>query len=109
MVTNSKCKYHQQYKAWRATNPPKKAKFKPIDDNNTQQGATATTATDASTQKDDDSPEAQAERDAEECDLMDSLPLDDDDDDDDGMEFFDAMESFYNDDYADADNDKENY
>lgn len=108
MVTSRKCKHNNQHKAWRGTNPPKKAKFKPVPidgDANSQQ---ATTSTDASAEAnaiviDDDSPEAQTGRDAQECHLMDSLPLDDDDDDD-GMALFDAMECLFDDDDSDKEN-----
>jgi len=108
MVTSGKCKCNNQHKAWPATNPPRKAKFKPtpIDgETNTQQGVTvATESSEADVVViDHDTPEAQAQRNAQERNLMDSLPLDDDDDGND-MEFFDAMECIYD----DEDNDKEN-
>jgi len=101
MVTSSKCKHHAECKAWRATKPPKGAKFKPTITNtqHAQQQPQLASSVD-NNDNDDDSPEAQAERDAEECDLMDALPLDDD-----GMEleFFDAFEHLEED-----DSDKEN-
>jgi len=103
LVTNSKCKHHQEYKTWRATKPPKGSKFTPA--------AEAGRESDNSDDDDDDHPAAQADapdeqtkRDAAECDLMDSIPLEDDDSD--GMvEFFDAYERF---DDSINDSDKDN-
>jgi len=98
LVTSSKCKHNADYKAWKATNPPKGAKFNPPNE-------------DVDDDDDDDVPatmdtgEDQAERDRGDCDLMDQLPLDDEDYDcDDGVDkFFDAFEFM-----ADDDSDKEN-
>jgi len=85
LVTSKKCKYNDDYKAWKATNPPKGAKYKPpTDDSNQEQ---------LDNHSIDDSPEAQTAQDRGDCDLLDSLPLVDDDDDDDGMDlFFDAFD-----------------
>jgi len=84
LVTSKKCKHNDDYKAWKATNPPKGAKHKPpTDDSNQEQ---------LDNHSIDDSPEAQTARDRGDCDLLDSLPLVDDDDDD-GMDlFFDAFD-----------------
>jgi len=101
LVTSAKCKHNDEHKAWRATKPPKGSKFQPAaeelesddsDDDNNESTPVAI-----------DSQEEQTKRDASECDLMDSIPLDDDDSD--GVaEFCDAFERFED----SNDSDKEN-
>jgi len=103
LVTNSKCKCHKEYKEWKATKPPKGSKFVPqvVDNGGKLESSISEESDGNATTANADSPEAQSLRDADKCDLMDSITLDDDDDD--GMEdFFDVFES------PDDDSDKEN-
>jgi len=99
LVTSKKCKHHDDYKAWKATNPAKGAKHQPPNDDNNQQQVDNNV---------DDSHEAQTARDRGDCDMLDSMPLVDDKDDD-GMDlFFDKFDILPPDEEDCDDSDKEN-
>jgi len=97
LVTSSKCKHNADWKALKATKPPKGAKFEPpnCDDDPTSIDAAESSG----------SVESPLERDRGDCDLMDQLPLDECDYDDGMDKFFYAFE-FPRD--GDDNDDKEN-